>query len=63
MLNIVTNGWFVDKIKNLATKVIKELPDLHINFGISVDGMENKHDFIRQKKKVVLKNAVRHLMF
>lgn len=50
MLNIVTNGWFVDKIKNLATKIIKELPDLHINFGISIDGMENKHDFIRQKK-------------
>ena len=45
MLNIVTNGWFVDKIKNLATKIIKELPDLHINFGISVDGMENKRFF------------------
>tara|TARA_B100000965_G_scaffold405891_1_gene441745 strand:+ start:4951 stop:6012 length:1062 start_codon:yes stop_codon:yes gene_type:complete len=50
MLNIVTNGWFIEKIKNLANKVIKELPDLHINFGISIDGLEEKHDFIRQKK-------------
>ncbi len=50
MLNIVTNGWFVEKIKDLTNRVIKELPDLHINFGISIDGLEEKHDFIRQKK-------------
>jgi len=50
MVNIVTNAWFVDKIKNLTKRVLSELPDLHINFGISIDGLETEHDFIRQKK-------------
>lgn len=50
MLNIVTNGWFVERIKNLAKEVLSQMPDLSINFGISIDGLEDKHDFIRQKK-------------
>ena len=50
MVNIVTNGWFVGKIKDLANEVTEKLPDLSINFGISIDGLEDKHDFIRQKK-------------
>lgn len=50
MVNIVTNGWFVKKIKDLANEVLDKIPDLSINFGISIDGLEEKHDFIRQKK-------------
>ena len=50
MVNIVTNGWFVDKIEKLSNEVLDKIPDLHINFGISIDGLEEKHDFIRQKK-------------
>ena len=50
MLNIVTNAWFVDRIKTLVERVLKEIPDLHINIGISVDGLEELHDHIRQKK-------------
>ena len=50
MVNIVTNGWFIKKIKDLANEVLDKIPDLSINFGISIDGLEEKHDFIRQKK-------------
>jgi len=51
-LTITTNGFFYDKLFDLAKKILLNLPNLNINFSISIDDIEKKHDDARKVKNL-----------
>ncbi len=50
MLNVVTNGWFTDRIVLFAQTVLARCPQLSIAINVSIDGLRETHDRIRQKE-------------
>jgi len=48
-LHLPTNGYATKKIINDTTRMLKELPDLEINIGVSIDALYERHDFISKK--------------
>lgn len=46
-VNIITNGFFVDKTYNLARKLLKKFPQKKLSVCVSIDGLEKTHDAIR----------------
>jgi MoaA/NifB/PqqE/SkfB family radical SAM enzyme len=47
-ITIPTNGFYVDKLVNLATQAMTEFPDLILSINISIDGIGEVHDKIRK---------------
>lgn len=47
---IHTNGFLSKNIKDIATEIAKENPNLELNISVSVDGLEKKHNEIRGVK-------------
>jgi MoaA/NifB/PqqE/SkfB family radical SAM enzyme len=50
ILNCVTNGWFTDRAVEFARRVLESCPELSLHIAISIDGLEEVHDRIRNKK-------------
>lgn len=50
ILNIVTNGWFTDRLLACVTSLLRSCPLLKVNVGVSVDGPETIHDGIRRQR-------------
>lgn len=50
LLNIVTNGWYTDRIAGFAKSVLEDSPGLHMSIGVSVDGPEEIHDSLRGRQ-------------
>jgi MoaA/NifB/PqqE/SkfB family radical SAM enzyme len=48
-LTVHTNGFNVEQIRSAIYCILKGCPDLKLNIGISLDGFETTHDFIRCK--------------
>ena len=48
--NVISNGWFQDRIYEFCNNVLNECPNLKLSFNISIDGLEETHDHIRQKQ-------------
>ncbi len=49
-LHLPTNGYATEKTVAVTERILKELPGLKINMGISLDGLEEKHNLISQHK-------------
>lgn len=49
MLNVVTNGWFTDRTLEFARTVLAKCPELFLSIHVSIDGLRETHDAIRQK--------------
>jgi MoaA/NifB/PqqE/SkfB family radical SAM enzyme len=49
ILNIVTNGWFTDRVAACVKSLLKNYPLLKVNVGVSVDGPEPIHDDLRHQ--------------
>ncbi len=47
--NVISNGWFKDRIYEFCKNVLNDCPKLKLTFNISIDGLEETHDHIRQK--------------
>lgn len=50
LINIVTNGWYTDRIETVAAAVLKKHPKLHMSIGVSLDGPEPVHDSLRGRQ-------------
>ncbi len=50
VLNLVTNGWFTDRVVNAAEMILGNCQGIHFSIGVSVDGPEEIHDRLRGKK-------------
>lgn len=50
IVNCVTNGWFTDRVIAFAEHVLKNCPKLSLHISVSIDGLEETHDKIRQKQ-------------
>jgi radical SAM protein with 4Fe4S-binding SPASM domain len=57
VISIVTNGFYVDKIKSNVLQMLDDNPGIKLSIIVSIDGFENLHDNIRSKKGS-FKNAV-----
>jgi len=49
VINIATNGTFPDMIFNKVKKIVESCPNTQIIINLSIDGLEDKHDYIRNK--------------
>jgi MoaA/NifB/PqqE/SkfB family radical SAM enzyme len=49
VINITTNGTFPDIVFNKVSKILESCPDTQIIINLSIDGIEDKHDYIRNK--------------
>jgi MoaA/NifB/PqqE/SkfB family radical SAM enzyme len=50
ILNVVTNGWFTDRVVEFAKSVLKSCPGLSLAISCSLDGPREVHDRIRKKE-------------
>ncbi|OFZ30105.1 MAG: hypothetical protein A2622_09640 [Bdellovibrionales bacterium RIFCSPHIGHO2_01_FULL_40_29] len=48
-LNIVTNGWFEERILEFSRGFLKMHPQVQLTINISLDGFQEEHDQIRRK--------------
>lgn len=49
-LNLVTNGWFTDRVLDFVRSLLYQNPGLKISIGVSIDGPEPVHDHIRMQE-------------
>ncbi len=49
VINIATNGTFPDTIFDKVSKIVESCPDTQIIVNLSIDEIDDKHDYIRNK--------------
>jgi len=63
ILNIPSNGWYLDKMDRQIRNIMKWCPEIVLNQMISLDGLEEDHDRIRGVKGSFKKaiNSIEHI--